>query len=40
MGLTDALMRVLGRLARKPGGWLGKIVFGHMAVHRHRPLTD
>lgn len=39
MKITDRLMRTLGKQARKPSGWLGKILFGHMAALGHRPLT-
>ena len=39
MGLTDKWMEAMGRQARKPSGWLGKILFGHMAAWGHKPLT-
>ena len=29
----------MGKQARKPSGWLGKVMFGHMAAWGHRPLT-
>jgi len=40
MGLTDGLMRMLGRQARKPSGWLGKMLYGHLAAWGHRSLTN
>jgi len=40
MGLTDGFMRMFGRQSRKPSGWFGKMVFGHLATWGHRPLTD
>ena len=39
MGLTGGLLRIVGRQARKPNGWFGKLVFSHMANWGHRPLT-
>jgi len=39
MGLTDGLMKIVGRQARKPSGWIGKMVYGHLAAWGHRPLT-
>ena len=40
MGLTEGFMKMLGRQSRKPSGWLGKMVFGHLATWGHRPLTN
>jgi ubiquinone/menaquinone biosynthesis C-methylase UbiE len=37
--LADGLLRTLGRQARKPSGWWGRMVYGHMAAYGHRPLT-
>ena len=39
MGFTDRLMGMLGRQAHKPSGWLGKMLYGHLAARGHRPLT-
>ena len=39
MKVTDRPMMTLGKQARKPSGWLGKILFGHMAALGHRSLT-
>jgi len=30
---------MMGRQARKPSGWIGKTVYGHMATWGHRALT-
>lgn len=40
MGFTDRLMGMLGRQARKPSGWLGKMLYGHLAAWGHRSLTN
>jgi SAM-dependent methyltransferase len=40
MGLIDGLMKIVGRQARKPSGWFGKMLYGHMAAWGHRPLTN
>lgn len=37
--MADGLLRTLGRQARKPSGWWGRMVYGHMAAYGHRPLT-
>jgi ubiquinone/menaquinone biosynthesis C-methylase UbiE len=37
--LADGLMRVFGRQARKPSGWWGRMVYGHLAAYGHRPVT-
>jgi len=39
MGFTDGVCRIIGRQARKPSGWFGKMLFGHMAARGHKPLT-
>ena len=39
MRLADGLIRMFGRQARKPRGWFGKTVFGHLATWGHRPVT-
>jgi ubiquinone/menaquinone biosynthesis C-methylase UbiE len=39
MGLTDGFLQLMGRQARKPSGWFGKLVFSHMANWGHRSLT-
>jgi ubiquinone/menaquinone biosynthesis C-methylase UbiE len=33
-------MKIVGRQARKPSGWFGKMLYGHMAAWGHRPLTN
>ena len=38
--MTDRVYKTIGRQARKPSGWLGKMLFGHLAAQGHRPLTD
>ena len=30
----------MGQQARKPSGWLGKMLYGHLAARGHRPLTQ
>ena len=40
MGFTDRMHAIIGTQARKPSGWLGKMMFGHLAAWGHRPLTD
>ncbi len=39
MGFTDRLMSMMGRQARRPSGWPGKMLYGHLAARGHRPLT-
>jgi ubiquinone/menaquinone biosynthesis C-methylase UbiE len=39
VGLTDGFLQLMGRQARKPSGWFGKLVFSHMANWGHRSLT-
>jgi len=39
MGFSDKLMSMMGRQARKPGGWIGKMLYGHLAAWGHKPLT-
>ncbi len=39
MRLANRFMRTIGKQARKPSGWLGEVMFSHMAAWGHRPLT-
>ncbi len=40
MGVAHGLIKMVGRQARKPSGWLGKMLYGHLATRGHRPLTN
>ncbi len=40
MGLADRVYEIIGAQARKPSGWFGKMVYGHLAAWGHRPLTN
>ena len=40
MGLADRIYEIIGRQARKPSGWLGKMLYGHLAARGHRSLTN
>ena len=39
IGLTEGWMKMMGRQARKPSGWLGRTMFSHLAAWGHKPLT-
>jgi len=39
MRLTDKWMEIMGQQARKPSGWLGKLLFSYLAAQGHKPLT-
>ena len=38
--MTDKLIKLVGRQARKPSGWLGKIWFGHLGGWGHKSVTN
>jgi len=40
MGLANRMYKMIGAQARKPSGWLGKVLFGYLATLGHKPLTN